>query len=207
MDQIDDIARGAGVSPALQDVPAAYRDQLGDVVVSSEQIQAKIAELGEQITKDYADKELTLIGVLKGASLFLADLARRIQLPLRFDFMAVSSYGSATKTSGIVRILKDLDHEIEGQHVIVVEDIIDSGLTLNYLLRYLRARGPASLEVCSLFSKEGRQRVHIPVAYEGFQIGPEFVVGYGLDYQEWFRNLGFLAVLNEHPETRAARNR
>jgi hypoxanthine phosphoribosyltransferase len=143
--------------------------------------------------------------VLKGASLFLADLARQIQLPLRFDFMAVSSYGSATKTSGIVRILKDLDHEVEGEHVIVVEDIIDSGLTLNYLLRYLRARRPASLEVCALFSKAGRQRVEIPVAYEGFSIGPEFVVGFGLDYQERFRNLGFLAVLNDHPETKAAR--
>jgi hypoxanthine phosphoribosyltransferase len=121
--------------------------------------------------------------------------------------MAVSSYGSATKTSGIVRILKDLDHEVEGEHVIVVEDIIDSGLTLNYLLRYLRARRPASLEVCALFSKEGRQRVPIPIRYEGFRIGPEFVVGYGLDYQERFRNLGFLAVLTEHPETKAARAR
>jgi hypoxanthine phosphoribosyltransferase len=119
--------------------------------------------------------------------------------------MAVSSYGSATKTSGVVRILKDLDHEIEGQDVIVVEDIIDSGLTLNYLLRYLRARRPATLEVCALFSKEGRQRVPIPIRYEGFRIGPEFVVGYGLDHQERFRNLGFLAVLRDHPETRAAR--
>jgi hypoxanthine phosphoribosyltransferase len=189
----------------LEDVPAAYRDKLGDVVVSSADIQAKIAELGELITTDYAGQEVTLIGVLKGASLFLADLARRVQLPLRFDFMAVSSYGSATKTSGIVRILKDLDHEIEGENVIVVEDIIDSGLTLNYLLRYLRARRPASLEVCALFSKEGRQRVPIPVKYEGFRIGGEFVVGYGLDFQEKFRNLGFLAVLNDHPETAAAR--
>jgi hypoxanthine phosphoribosyltransferase len=207
VDQLDDIAGAGGVSRALQDVPEAYRQQLGEVVVSSEAIQAKIAELGDLITAEYAGKELTLIGVLKGASLFLADLARRIQLPLRFDFMAVSSYGSATKTSGIVRILKDLDHEIEGEHVIVVEDIIDSGLTLNYLLKYLRARRPASIEVCSLFSKEGRQRVQIPVKYEGFQIGPEFVVGYGLDFQERFRNLGFLAVLNDHPETKAARNR
>jgi hypoxanthine phosphoribosyltransferase len=191
----------------LVDVPEAYRAQLGEVVVSSDDIRSKVSELGGQITADYAGREVTLIGVLKGASLFLADLSRNIQLPLRFDFMAVSSYGSATKTSGIVRILKDLDDEIEGQHVIVVEDIIDSGLTLNYLLRYLRARQPASLEVCSLFSKEGRQRVKIPVKYEGFRIGPEFVVGYGLDHQERFRNLGFLAVLNEHPETAAARRR
>jgi len=212
MDPIDDGRRAEHVAQRGQthdivDVPKAYRDQLGEVIVSSQEIQTKIAELGEQITADYEGKEVTLIGVLKGASLFLADLARRIQLPLRFDFMAVSSYGSATKTSGIVRILKDLDHEIEGEHVIVVEDIIDSGLTLNYLLRYLKARRPASIEVCSLFSKEGRQRVKIPVKYEGFQIGPEFVVGYGLDFQEKFRNLGFLAVLNEHPETKAARRR
>lgn len=190
---------------ALDDVPARYRDELGDVVVPTADIQAKIAELGDAITRDYDGLEPILVGVLKGASLFLADLARRIRLPLRFDFMAVASYGSATKTSGIVRILKDLDHEIEGHHVIVVEDIIDSGLTLNYLLRYLRARRPASLEVCALFSKEGRQRVPIPVRYEGFRIGPEFVVGYGLDYQERFRNLGFLAVLKGHPETRSVR--
>lgn len=186
-------------------MPEAYRDELGEVVVTSDEIRDKIAELGRTITTDYAGREPVLVGVLKGASLFLADLARRVHLPLRFDFMAVSSYGSATKTSGVVRILKDLDHEIEGEHVIVVEDIIDSGLTLNYLLRYLRARRPASVEVCALFSKEGRQRVPIPVRYEGFRIGPEFVVGYGLDYQERFRNLGFLAVLKEHPETRAAR--
>ncbi|MEX2395004.1 MAG: hypoxanthine phosphoribosyltransferase [Actinomycetota bacterium] len=193
-----------GIEDLVQ-APDAYRSQLGDIVVTADAIRSKVDELGAQITKDYEGREVTLIGVLKGASLFLADLARKIQLPLRFDFMAVSSYGSATKTSGIVRILKDLDHEIEGQHVIVVEDIIDSGLTLNYLLRYLRARRPASLEVCSLFSKEGRQRVPIPVRYEGFTIGPEFVVGYGLDFQERFRNLGFLAVLNDHPETKAAR--
>jgi hypoxanthine phosphoribosyltransferase len=190
---------------SVDDVPAPYRAELGDVVVSAEAIRGKIAELGAAITKDYDGREILLVGVLKGASLFLADLARHIVLPLRFDFMAVSSYGSATKTSGIVRILKDLDHEIEGEHVIVVEDIIDSGLTLNYLLRYLRARRPASLEVCTLFSKEGRQRVDIPVRYEGFRIGPEFVVGYGLDFRERFRNLGFLAVLKDHPETRAAR--
>ena len=186
-------------------VPPGYRDALGEIVVSTEAIRDKVAELGEAITADYAGREVTLVAVLKGASLFLADLARQIHLPLRFDFMAVSSYGSATKTSGIVRILKDLDHEVEGENVIVVEDIIDSGLTLNYLLRYLRARRPASIEVCSLFSKEGRQRVPIPVRYEGFRIGPEFVVGYGLDFQERFRNLSFLAVLNEHPETKAAR--
>jgi hypoxanthine phosphoribosyltransferase len=189
------------------DVPAPYRDELGPVVVSADEIRQKIAELGKQITADYDGQQPLLVGVLKGAAVFLADLSREIHLPVRVDFMAISSYGSATKSSGVVRILKDLDHEIEGEHVIVVEDIIDSGLTLNYLLRYLRARRPASLEVCALFSKEGRQRVPIPVKYEGFQIGPEFVVGYGLDYQERFRNLGFLAVLKEHPETRAAEKR
>ena len=188
-------------------VPAPYRDELGPVVVSAEAIQEKIAELGAAITRDYDGRAPLLVGVLKGAAVFLADLSRHIELAVRVDFMAISSYGSATKSSGIVRILKDLDHEIEGQHVIVVEDIIDSGLTLNYLLRYLRARRPTSLEVCALFSKEGRQRVPIPVKYEGFQIGPEFVVGYGLDFQERFRNLGFLAVLKDHPETKAAQDR
>ncbi len=190
---------------ASLEIPAEYRDQLDEVVVSSADIQSKIEELGAAITRDYEGKQPILIGVLKGASVFLADLARQIHLALRFDFMAVSSYGSATKTSGIVRILKDLDHEIEGQDVIVVEDIIDSGLTLNYLLRYLSARRPRSVEVCALFYKEGRQRVPIPVKYQGFRIGPEFVVGYGLDYQERFRNLPFLAVLADHPETRNAR--
>jgi hypoxanthine phosphoribosyltransferase len=191
----------------LVDVPDGYRSALGAVVVTAEQIREKVAELGAQITADYSDRQPLLVGILKGAALFLADLAREIRRPLHFDFMAISSYGSATKTSGVVRILKDLDHEIEGEHVIVVEDIIDSGLTLNYLLRYLRARRPASIEVCALFSKEGRQRVPIPVRYEGFKIGPEFVVGYGLDFQERFRNLGFLAVLEDHPETRAAAGR
>jgi hypoxanthine phosphoribosyltransferase len=186
-------------------VAQSLNSELGDVVVSAEDIQRRVSELGASITKDYEGKEPVLIGVLKGASLFLADLARQIDLPLSFDFMAVSSYGSATKTSGVVRILKDLDHEIEGRDVVVVEDIIDSGLTLNYLLRYLKARRPDSLEVCTLFSKEGRQRVPIPVKYEGFRIGPEFVVGYGLDFKERYRNLPYLAVLPEHPESKRAR--
>jgi hypoxanthine phosphoribosyltransferase len=177
----------------------AFRDRLGKVVVTADEIEKKIDELGRAITADYQGREPVLVCVLKGASVFLADLSRKIDLPLRFDFMAISSYGSATKTSGVVRILKDLDHEIDGQDVIVVEDIIDSGLTLNYLLRYLKARRPASLEVCALFSKEGRQRAKLEVRYEGFRIGPEFVVGYGLDYQERYRNLGFLAVLEDGP--------
>jgi hypoxanthine phosphoribosyltransferase len=181
-------------------VPEGYRDELGEIVVSAEEIQAKIAELGAAITADYAGRRPILVGVLKGAFILMADLARHIHLPLRFDFMAVSSYGSATKTSGVVRILKDLDHEIEGEDVLLVEDIIDSGLTLNYLLRYLRARGPASLEVCAMFAKEARRRVEIPVRYEGFRIPPHFVVGYGLDYGERFRNLPFLAVLKGGPK-------
>jgi hypoxanthine phosphoribosyltransferase len=180
-------------------VPPDLVDELGDVVVGAGEIRAKVAELGAQITSDYAGREVTLIGVLKGAFIFMSDLARRIQLPVRFDFMAVSSYGSATKASGVVRILKDLDREIEGQHVILVEDIIDSGLTLNYLLRYLRARGPASLEVCALLCKQGRQSVTIPVRYEGFRIPPTFVVGYGLDLDQRFRNLDFVANLRNPP--------
>jgi hypoxanthine phosphoribosyltransferase len=176
---------------------AARVGRIGDVVVSAEAIQERIEELGTAITADYQGREPVLVCVLKGASVFLADLSRRIDLALRFDFMAISSYGSATKTSGVVRILKDLDHEIEGQDVIVVEDIIDSGLTLNYLLKYLKARHPATLEVCALFAKEGRQRAKLNVKYEGFKIGPEFVVGYGLDYQERYRNLRYLAVLED----------
>ncbi|MEX2501915.1 MAG: hypoxanthine phosphoribosyltransferase [Trueperaceae bacterium] len=168
-------------------------------MLHGDQIRAKVAELGAAITRDYEGRDVTLIGVLKGAFMFMADLARHIHLPVRMDFMAVSSYGSATKTSGVVRILKDLDREIEGQDVVVVEDIIDSGLTLNYLLRYLRARGPASLEVCALLTKEGRGRVAIPVRYEGFRIPPEFVVGYGLDLGERFRNLDFVATLKDPP--------
>ncbi|HVE92177.1 MAG TPA: hypoxanthine phosphoribosyltransferase [Actinomycetota bacterium] len=173
---------------------------VGEVVLDAETISSKVRELGQAITRDYRGREITLIGVLKGAFMLMADLSRCIELPLRIDFMAVSSYGSATKTSGVVRILKDLDQEIEGCHVIVVEDIIDSGLTLNYLLRYLRARRPATLEVCALFSKRGRQRVEIPVRYEGFSIRPEFVVGYGLDYRENYRNLSYVALLDPDPE-------
>lgn len=182
-------------------VPPEYRKQLGRVVVTADEIREKVRELGAAITRDYAGERPIFVGILKGAFLFMSDLARETHLPLRFDFMAVSSYGSATKTSGVVRILKDLDHEVAGEHVVLVEDIIDSGLTLNYLLRYLRAREPASLEVCALFSKEGRQRVPIPVRYEGFRIGPEFVVGYGLDHRERFRNLPFLAVLRDGAAT------
>jgi hypoxanthine phosphoribosyltransferase len=166
-----------------------------EVLISAEQIQDKIAELAKQVTEDYRDKDLLLVGVLKGAFVFMADLAREIRLPIEFDFMAVSSYGSATKSSGVVRILKDLDYEITGRHVLLVEDIIDSGLTISYLLRYLEARRPASLEICSLFWKKGEQAVPMEVKYPGFEIPPVFIVGYGLDYAEKYRNLPYIGVL------------
>ncbi|HVL81358.1 MAG TPA: hypoxanthine phosphoribosyltransferase [Actinomycetota bacterium] len=175
--------------------PHSYSEDLGEIIVTGDEIQAKVAELGRLITEDYAGRSPILVGVLKGAFILMADLARNIQLPVRFDFMAVSSYGSATKTSGVVRILKDLDNEIEDQDVLLVEDIIDSGLTLKYLLRYLGARRPASLEVCALFRKESDRAVEVPVRYEGFRIPSDFVVGYGLDHAERFRNLPFLALL------------
>jgi hypoxanthine phosphoribosyltransferase len=166
-----------------------------EVLITEDEIQDKISELGKQVTEDYRGRDLLLVGVLKGAFVFMADLARDIGLPLEFDFMAVSSYGSSTKSSGVVRILKDLDYEITGRHVLLVEDIIDSGLTISYLLRYLEARGPASLEICSLFWKRGEQAVPLEVKYPGFEIPPVFVVGYGLDYAERYRNLPYIGVL------------
>ena len=172
--------------------------EAGRVVVSAEEIAAKLEELGAQITEDYRDKDLVVVGVLKGAFIVMADLARHIHLPVEFDFMAVSSYGAATKTSGVVRILKDLDQEIADRHVLIIEDIIDSGLTLNYLLKSLRVRKPASIEVATLLLKEGIQRVPIDVKYVAFSIGPEFVVGYGLDYEQKYRNVPYIGVLDEH---------
>jgi hypoxanthine phosphoribosyltransferase len=172
-------------------------DDIEKILISEDEIADKIATLSKQITEDYRDKDLLLVGVLKGAFVFMADLARGVDLPLEFDFMAVSSYGSATKSSGVVRILKDLDYEISGRHVLLVEDIIDSGLTISYLLRYLEARGPESLEICSLFWKKGEQAVPLDVKYPGFEIPPVFVVGYGLDYAERYRNLPYIGVLKE----------
>src|SRR6058998_2824948 len=162
---------------------------LGEIVVTEDELQRRIKELGEQITKDYAGRPPLLVGVLKGAFMFMSDLARAIRLPVEFDFMAVASYGSATKTSGVVRIVKDLDLDLSGRHVLVVEDIVDSGLTLSYLRRNLLARGPASLEVCALLVKEGLQRDDLDLRYVGFRIPPDFVVGYGLDVGERYRNL------------------
>ena len=174
---------------------SAIHEDIEKVLITEDEIQDKLRELAKQISEDYRGKDLLLVGVLKGAFVFMSDLARHIDLPLEFDFMAVSSYGSATKSSGVVRILKDLDYEISGRHVLLVEDIIDSGLTISYLLRYLKARGPASLEICSLFWKRGEQAVPLDVKYPGFEIPPVFVVGYGLDYAERYRNLPYIGVL------------
>jgi hypoxanthine phosphoribosyltransferase len=162
---------------------------LGEVVVSEVELARRVAELGAQITDDYRGRRPVLVAVLKGAFPFMADLARAIDLPVEVDFMAVASYGSATKTSGVVRLVKDLDLDISGQDVIVVEDIVDSGLTLSFLRRNLLTRNPASLEVCALLVKEGLQRTEIDIRYRGFVIPPHFVVGYGLDVDQRYRNL------------------
>ena len=165
------------------------RERAGREVVSEAGLNRRIAELGAEITADYAGRPPLLVGVLKGAFMFMADLARSIALPVEIEFMAVSSYGSATRTSGVVRIVKDLDVDLVGRDVLVVEDIVDSGLTLSYLQRYLRARNPRSLEVCALLVKEGQQRTALDLRYVGFTIPPDFVVGYGLDVDERLRNL------------------
>ena len=164
-------------------------------LISAEAIDAKLAEMGRAITEDYCDKDLVMVGILKGAFIVMADLARHVNLPVEFDFMAVSSYGSATKTSGVVRILKDLDHQIAGRHVLIVEDIIDSGLTLHYLMKNLRVRQPASIELAALLIKDGIERPPLRVRYEGFHIPPDFVLGYGLDYEEKYRNLPYIGVV------------
>lgn len=168
---------------------------LETIVLTEAQIAERIRDLGEQISADYGDESVLLIAVLRGAALFVADLARAIVSPVEIDFMAVSSYGSSTKSSGVVRIIKDLDETIEGRHVLVVEDILDTGLTLKYLLKNLASRGPASLEVVTLLSKEGKQRVPISCKYIGFDVPDEFVVGYGLDYAERYRNLPYIGIL------------
>ncbi|HLM85322.1 MAG TPA: hypoxanthine phosphoribosyltransferase [Solirubrobacteraceae bacterium] len=169
---------------------------LGEVLVSAEDLQRRVAELGEQIAHDYRERSsLLLVGVLKGAVFFLSDLMRYIDIPVEVDFMAVASYGSATDSSGVVRILKDLDASIEGRDVLIVEDIVDSGLTLQYLLRNLGSRNPSTLEVCALLTKPQRRKVDLQARYVGFEIPDRFVVGYGLDYAERYRNLPFVAVL------------
>lgn len=168
---------------------------LVSVLLTTEQIQAKIGELAAAIDADYAGSELLLVGVLKGAVMVMADLARAMHLPVMLDFMAVSSYGSGTSSSGVVRILKDLDFSLEGRHVLVVEDIVDSGLTLSWLVKNLKSRGPASVEVCALMRKPDAVRSVVDVRYLGFDIPRDFVVGYGLDYSERYRNLPFVATL------------
>jgi hypoxanthine phosphoribosyltransferase len=179
---------------------------VGAILVSEDQIAAKVAELGSRISADYAGRRLTLVSVLKGSLPFMADLMRAIDLPLRIDLMEVSSYGgNTTESSGLVRILKDLSASIEGEDVLIVEDIIDTGLTLNYLIRYLRGKNPKSLRICTLLNKPARRLVEIPVDYIGFEIPDQFVVGYGLDYGEIYRNLRFVGVLkpdvySAHPE-------
>jgi hypoxanthine phosphoribosyltransferase len=167
-----------------------------EVLFSTEELQVKVNELGALISKDYAaTKEILMVGILRGAVIFMADLARNIDMPVALDFMAVSSYGSSASTSGEVRILKDLDERVEGRHVLVVEDIIDSGLTLSYLIEIIKSRNPASVKLCTLLSKPGRRKVEVPVDYIGFNIPDAFVVGYGLDYAGKYRNLPFVGVL------------
>ena len=174
---------------------AELESAVGEVLIEKEALSARIAELGAEISVDYAHRDLLLIGVLKGAVFFMADLMRKLTIPCEVDFMAISSYGASTDSSGVVRILKDLDINIEGRHVLVVEDIIDSGLTLSYLMRNLESREPASLEVCALLTKPERLKVDLPIRYTGFEIPNRFVIGYGLDYAQKYRQLPFVAVL------------
>jgi hypoxanthine phosphoribosyltransferase len=167
-----------------------------EVLIDRDVLQQRIQELGEQISTDYAGRDLLLIGVLKGAVFFMADLMRNLTIPCEIDFMAISSYGDSTDSSGVVRILKDLDINIEGRDVLIVEDIIDSGLTLSYLMRNLEAREPASLEICSLLTKPERREAEVPVRYIGFEIPNRFVIGYGLDFAERYRNLPYVGILD-----------
>ncbi len=169
---------------------------IGEILVQADDLQRRVRELGAEVSRDYADRELLLVCVLKGAVFFLSDLMRSVDVPCEVDFMAVASYGSSTDSSGVVRILKDLDAPIEGRHVLIVEDIVDSGLTLQYLMRNLRARGPASLEVCALLTKPDRRRAEVAARYIGFEIPDRFVIGYGLDHAERYRNLPYVAALN-----------
>jgi hypoxanthine phosphoribosyltransferase len=170
---------------------------IGEILVSTEDLERRVSELGAEISRDYDGRDLVMIGVLKGAVLFIGDLMRELTVPCEIDFMAVSSYGSATDSSGVVRILKDLDSSIDGRDVLLVEDIVDSGLTLHYLLKNLKARNPASLEVCALLTKPERRRIELPIRYVGFEIPNRFAIGYGLDHAQRYRNLRYVAVLDE----------
>ena len=175
--------------------PSSLYNDVAEILISEEAIQKRVAELGKQITLDFAGSEVLMIAVLKGALLFLADLVRHVDLPVAMDFLAVSSYGAGTSSSGVVRILKDLDEPIEGRNVVIVEDIVDSGRTLDYLLRMFRQRHPATLHVCTLLDKRERREINVPIDYVGFEVPDEFVVGYGLDFAEYYRQLPFIGVL------------
>jgi hypoxanthine phosphoribosyltransferase len=170
---------------------------IGQILVAQDALAERVRAMGEEISRDYEGRELILVGVLKGAVFFVADLMRHLDVHCAIDFMAVASYGSSTDSSGVVRILKDLDISIEGRDVLIIEDIVDSGLTLNYLLRTLRARNPASLEVCALLTKPERRKVDLPIRYVGFEIPNEFAIGYGLDHDERYRNLPYVAALTD----------
>jgi hypoxanthine phosphoribosyltransferase len=183
------------VGAELTHTEQPLHDDIQEILVTSQQIQERLRTLAAEIDRDYSDRDVLLVGVLKGAFIVMADLARYLRVPVEFDFMAVSSYGSATQTSGVVRIIKDLDLDIAGRHVLVVEDIVDSGLTLNYLMRNLKARGPASLEILTLLSKPDQIRVDLPIRYHGFDVPNVFVVGYGLDYSERYRHLPYVGTL------------
>ena len=176
-------------------VSSELERDVSEILIDEEALQRRIGELGEEISADYAGRDLLLIGVLKGAVFFMADLMRRLTVPCEIDFMAISSYGGQTDTSGVVRILKDLDMNIDGRDVLVVEDIIDSGLTLSYLMRNLRSRQPQTLEICALMTKPSRREIDVPVRYVGFEIPNRFVIGYGLDFGERYRNLPYVGVL------------
>jgi hypoxanthine phosphoribosyltransferase len=169
---------------------------VGEILIDEDRLQERIRELGRELSQDYAGRELLLVGVLKGAVFFMADLMRALTVPCEIDFMAITSYGASTDSSGVVRILKDLDINIEGRDVLVVEDIIDSGLTLSYLMRNLESREPASLEICALLTKPERREIDVPVRYVGFEIPNKFVIGYGLDFAERYRNLPYVGVLH-----------
>lgn len=179
------------------DAISSGSERIGEVLIESTRLHQRVVELGAELDADYADRDLVLVGVLKGALIFMADLMRAISVPCEIDLMAVSSYGSSTESSGVVRILKDLDTSVSGRDVVIVEDIIDSGLTLQYLMRNLKARDPRSLEVCSLLTKPDRRRVELPIRYVGFEIPDRFAIGYGLDYGQRYRNLDYVAVLEQ----------
>jgi hypoxanthine phosphoribosyltransferase len=197
LDELGVAGESDSASAATSRGTAPADSEIGEVLVEADALEARVRELGAEISRDYEGRDLLLVGILKGAVFFLSDLMRALTVPCEVDFMALASYGSSTDSSGVVRILKDLDAPIEGRDVVIVEDIVDSGLTLSYLLRTLEARQPASLEVCALLTKPERRKVELPIRYVGFEIENRFVIGYGLDHAQRFRNLPYVAVLNE----------